>query len=469
MIIFEETLSPRSLGTQLLGRIARERRDGMLIWEADGQERKIYFKAGRPEVVIDPTGVESQEKASVVTAVRALAATVAGHCVMRPADRELTATLGLDTLGEALVGLARGLKAEDLARVVVARKDDKVEPTPVFAKLASIVAQLVGESLAPPSASRSFGALVEGASTAQQRGYVTLLALGGLRAVASAEAADASTDEPRAAVGQAQPTGPAQGAALPADPEVRRVVIELQQTYGKLVEASHYAILGIEESATTEQVREAYFKMAKRWHSDRFAGMGVGDEVMAMVEDLFRRAGEAQKVLIDPEQRKSYDFVRERKAKGLPTDVNLILEAEALFSKAQILVRRGQAAGAEPILRKAVEMNKGEAEFWAYFGFAIHAARGKDGLVEARAALKRSLEMNPKLDVAHEFLGRIARVEGQLQEAQRELRQALDMNRKNRDAERELRLIAMRGNKAKEGEEDKKGISALLGGFLKKK
>ena len=266
-----------------------------------------------------------------------------------------------------------------------------------------------------------------------------------------------------------QATSRARAAALPQDPAAKKIVLELQQTYDSLVDANHYAVLGIDDKATAEQVREAYFKQAKRWHSDRFAGMKLGDEAMAMVEELFRRAGEAQKVLVDPEARKSYDFVRERKAKGLPTDVNVILEAEALFQKAQLLVRRGQAAGAEPLLRKAVELNKGEAEFWTYFGFAVYAAKGKEGLAEARQALMRGLEMNPKLDVAHEFLGRIARIEGQLQDAQRELKLALEMNPKNRDVERELRFIHMRGGKGKESDDDKKGISGLFGGLLKKK
>ncbi|MBI5866038.1 MAG: AtpZ/AtpI family protein, partial [Planctomycetes bacterium] len=46
-------------------------------------------------------------------------------------------------------------------------------------------------------------------------------------------------------------------------------------TYDSLADASHYALLGIEETATAEQVNEAYFKQAKRWHTDRFAGMGL--------------------------------------------------------------------------------------------------------------------------------------------------------------------------------------------------
>ena len=457
MSVFEKTLSPTDLGAQLLVAIGRGRRDGILVWDVEGKQRRIYFKNGRPEAVVDSTGAESSRKEHVVTVVRALAAAVSGRCRMGPLDKELPVALGLDTLGEALVGISRGLTAADLSQVIAARREEKVEVTPLFARLSPVVSQLVGETLAAPATTRSLGAVLEGTSQAQQRGYVALLALGGLAAL------ETPTQK------KVEPAGAPGGVSRPKDPEVRKVVVEIRQAYEKATGASHYDVLGVDEKATAEQIREAYFKHAKRWHSDRFAGLDIGEEAGGMVQELFRRAGEAQKVLTDPEQRKSYDFIRERQAKGLPTEVNVILEAEGLFQRAQVLVRRGQAAGAEPTLRKAVEMNKGEAEFWAYFGFAVHAAKGKEGLSEAREALKRSLEMNPALAVAHEFLGRIARIEGQLAEAQKELKLALEMNPKNHEAERELRLMNMRVGKSKEGGEEKKGISGLLGGFLNKK
>jgi curved DNA-binding protein CbpA len=470
--IFEETLSPTSLGAQLLARIGRERRDGMLIWEVEGKQRKIYFKSGRPEVVVDSAGVESSRKEHVVTIVRALAAAAGGRCVMWPPDKELAVALGLDTLGEALVGVSRGLRVEDLTQIIAARREEKVEATAAFAKLAPLVSQLVGATVTAPAAATSLGAVLEGASEPQQRGIIALLTLGGLSAVAAPTPKSAPSARPSvgaAKSSQATDKSSPRKAPLPTDPEGRRVVLEILQAYDKALNASHYEILGVDEKVTPELAREAYFKQAKRWHSDRFSGIDIGPEAGEMVQELFRRAGEAQKVLTDPEQRKSYDFVRERQAKGLPTDVNVILEAEGMFQKAQVLVRRGQAAGAEPLLRKAVEMNKGEAEFWCYFGFAVHAAKGQAGVREAREALNRSLEMNPKLAVAHEFLGRIARIEGQLGEAQKELKIALQMNPKNHEAERELRLMNMRGDKGRESDEAGKGLSGLLGGFLKKK
>jgi len=155
-----------------------------------------------------------------------------------------------------------------------------------------------------------------------------------------------------------------------------------------------------------------------------------------------------------------------RRRQGLPTDVNVILEAEGLFRKGQALIRRGQAANAEPVLRQAVEMNKGEAEFWTYLGFAIYSAKGSASVKEARDAINKSLEMDEKLAVAHEFLGRIARVEGNLRLAKRELNTAIEMDPKNVDAERELRLLNMRTTnpELKAG----KGIGGLLGGLFKK-
>ena len=68
--------------------------------------------------------------------------------------------------------------------------------------------------------------------------------------------------------------------------------------------------------------------------------------------------------------------------------------------------------------------------------------------------------------MAHEFKGRIARVEGRFQEAELELKAALEKDPKNVDAARELRLINMR--KSDDNKEESKGLSGLLGGLFKR-
>ena len=477
---FMETLKARRLGAEILARLGRERRDGELTWTDGDQQKKILFKGGRPEAVVDRDGRASRNKQEVVAAVRGLATAAAGRVVFEVLDRELPPALGIDTLGETLVALARGLRADQLEAIWAARGAETVRGTASFEKFAAAVAQVGGARVREPAAGVTLGHLVSGCTEGEQRAWVALISLGAVatRRVEMHEASAAALDSgsvtppaetaPAVAASATNSSGPGphpRALELPDDLDARGLALEIERMHRRLVELSLYEVLEVDRSANAETIRDAYFEVAKRWHSDRFKGYKIGEVFERKAEEIFRKAGEAQEILSNEEKRRSYDFVEDRKARGLPTDVSVILEAEGLFRKAQALVRRGQAVNAEPILRQAVEMNKGEAEFWAYLGFAVYSARGSEGLKEAQEYLKKSLGMNHELAVAHEFLGRIARVEGRAAEAKRELHLAIELDPKNVDAERELRLLNLR---ARQPEDKGKGIGGLIGGLFKK-
>jgi len=62
----------------------------------------------------------------------------------------------------------------------------------------------------------------------------------------------------------------------------------------------YYKILGIGKSASTDEVKKAYRKLAIKYHPDK----NKGDK---SAEDRFKEINEANEVLSDPEKRKKYD------------------------------------------------------------------------------------------------------------------------------------------------------------------
>ena len=62
----------------------------------------------------------------------------------------------------------------------------------------------------------------------------------------------------------------------------------------------YYVVLGVERSATPEDVKKAYRKMAVKYHPDK----NPGDKT---AEDKFKELGEAYEVLSSPDKRAAYD------------------------------------------------------------------------------------------------------------------------------------------------------------------
>ena len=67
----------------------------------------------------------------------------------------------------------------------------------------------------------------------------------------------------------------------------------------------YYQILGIDEQATEEQIKQAYRKLAKQYHPD----LHPGD---AKAEARFRDIVEAYEILGNREKRKAYDEKRKK-------------------------------------------------------------------------------------------------------------------------------------------------------------
>ena len=65
-------------------------------------------------------------------------------------------------------------------------------------------------------------------------------------------------------------------------------------------ERDYYKILGVDKSASADEIKKAYKKVAIKYHPDR----NPGDKE---AEKKFKQAAEAYQVLSDPEKRARYD------------------------------------------------------------------------------------------------------------------------------------------------------------------
>jgi tetratricopeptide (TPR) repeat protein len=435
---FRESLGPRFIGAEVLVQIAHKRLTGTLTWNDSTTSVEIIFVVGRPQVLIDASGAQRSERESMEHALERLALALSGFCLFE--DLELSdvahhESLRLDTPGMILKTVLHDLSSADIDAIWEARLRYEVRATPLFERVSAAVGKFNGTRLERPSLTQTVGQLLAGTSSDVRRSWIALLVLGAFDVV--------SIPEPDYVAEEELPL-PSTSAEL-SEEEIsrRRVLADIKDAYRQFQGANHYELLGVSQESPVEAVDRAFAQKEKLWNSDQYATSDLGD-ARALLDELYLGVQAAHDVLGDQDKRADYDSMLERKAKGFAVDPKVIFQAEEFFRRGQVLVRRGNDEAAEPLLRKAIDLNKGDFEFWAYLGFAIYGARGPEAVEEALQALSHAEEGDGELDCVYEFQGRIARSEGNFIIAKEKLSKALVMNPENWEAERELQVVNTR-------------------------
>jgi hypothetical protein len=127
--------------------------------------------------------------------------------------------------------------------------------------------------------------------------------------------------------------------------------------------------------------------------------------------------------------------------------------AEVCFNRGLQLLERSEPKPAADLFARAVQMSPGKLEYALHHAYAMYLAapdpaQGRALMEEARALAFKALKQDESLSKAHTILGRLLRVEGDNDQAIKHFNWALEINPKDREAERELRLLR---NRAEEG------------------
>ncbi|MDO3378621.1 response regulator [Geoalkalibacter halelectricus] len=229
---------------------------------------------------------------------------------------------------------------------------------------------------------------------------------------------------------------------------------DILRDHQRMLAQDYFSLLGVTNDVGAEELRRAYFSLAKRYHPDRFRHEHLSADLQARVEEIFQRLRLAYETLSDPARRQAYLVAHSPEAgPGAPgTDLP---QAEIAFREGREWLRRGRTEKALPLLRAAVEMCPDEPEYLTACAWAMHRHRPQDReeAGRARRMLLRSARLNPASDLTQLYLGYVLRFEGRESEAERRFEIAAMCNPDCKAALRELRLIAMRraGTGAKGG------------------
>ena len=234
-------------------------------------------------------------------------------------------------------------------------------------------------------------------------------------------AADAPSDEGSGVF--ALPTAASQHAAedpRALDPSGEALRAEVLSEYLALHAKDHYALLGIERTAASQDILLAHAAMSKRFRFERFAGVELGRDY-GRLKEVVVRLRLAFETLSSSALRAAYD-------RALPAPPvarrDGRLDAEVLSQEGLARLQRGDHVGARQKLHLAVEADGEQPDYhallgWATYQTALGPGRESASLdriaaaaILARPHLETALTIEPDHTDAHEFLGRIEAARG---------------------------------------------------------
>jgi DNA-binding response OmpR family regulator/curved DNA-binding protein CbpA len=232
----------------------------------------------------------------------------------------------------------------------------------------------------------------------------------------------------------------------PIDGELRKQIL---QDYKRIMSADFFSVLGVERKCDSNEVRRAYYKLAKLYHPDRFLGRGLSDDMESKVNEIFGHITQAYSVLSDSALRHGY---REELEQGPRTkiDVNQVIEAETAFQQGRGLLQVRQFKAALAKLRVSIDLSPEEPEYLTSYAWALFKSSPENSGVQNQALeiLLASNELNPGLEETYLYLGYVYQALGKERQSEKAFEMAVQANPKSTEALRELRLINLRRGQA---------------------
>jgi tetratricopeptide (TPR) repeat protein len=278
---------------------------------------------------------------------------------------------------------------------------------------------------------------------------------------AAPSAAPRPAPPPRAAA-PPRPAPPPQPAAAPAPPVAagadqrglsarRREVLE---KFAGLQAQSHFEVLEIAPDAGADKVKEAYFRLAKRFHPDAHHREAVLEDIKDKLEAIFIRLGEAYDVLRNPRTRANYESGLHARGPAAAAPVTAAgpgpvradpadqsrRDTEAL-RKAEKLVEQEKYWDVIQLLEGVVPRLAGKQRQRARMALGRAYLKNPNWLKEGEELVRQVVAEDPRHAPAHLLLGQLYKERGLKARALSMLRKAVELDPENEQANADLATL----------------------------
>jgi curved DNA-binding protein CbpA len=226
---------------------------------------------------------------------------------------------------------------------------------------------------------------------------------------------------------------PAAGPQGGNDTPVISDVIEMRESF---TSKNYYQILNVPKTSNGDDIKKAYFNLARRFHPDRF-DREVQAAYRDQIDEVFNSITNAYRTLINKEKRKAYDAGAGAAHAEEPQD--LLKRADIKFRQGKTLYGQERYDDAVVFLEEAVRLRKNKGDFYLLLAMAeskIPAFRNK-----AQEDFLKAISLEPWNPEAHVGLGFLYKNEGLLTKASKQFQKALEADPDHKLARQELLLI----------------------------
>jgi len=246
---------------------------------------------------------------------------------------------------------------------------------------------------------------------------------------------------------------------------------EIQEKAAVVEKEDYFAVLGVTHDTPAAEIQKAFFALAKKWHPDRVPP--VLSDVKGLCAKVFARMSEAHQTLTDPNKRAKYEAARKPGGDESPeaqAQVMAILEAATNFQKAEICLKRNDLKQAEEFCKKALAVDQKQADYIAMMAWLQSQKPQRQDSVSTQelvVELTRAISISQACERAYFYRAMLLKRLGQETQAIKDFKRAMELNPRNVDAQREVRLFNMRGGPStppsgKSGKDEGGGIFGRL-------